>query len=112
MFRYLRNVSFMIVSRESSNRPKSKVKSRTFDFGLMNITTWDCCYPPVMSLTGKAPGLWRRVTQRDELHSQVGEKAFKYLLLPAAPGCRGFSCSSIPSTSIQCLPSSRSTSRL
>src|SRR4030095_14797631 len=32
-------------------------------------------------LTGKTPRLWRCVTQRDELHSQIGDAAFEYLLL-------------------------------
>ena len=65
-----KNVSFMIES--NVQRPKSKVKSRTFDFGLL---TWTLDYrlAPGYILTGKTPGLWRRVTQRDELHSQIGE---------------------------------------
>ena len=65
-----KNVSFMIES--NVQRPKSKVKSRTFDFGLWTLD-FELLLSPGYVLTRKTPGLWRRVTQRDELHSQIGE---------------------------------------
>src|SRR5258705_3583574 len=68
-----RKVSFMIES--NVQRPKSKVKSRTFptlDFGLWTLD-FELLLSPGYILTRKTPGLWRRVTQGDELHSQISE---------------------------------------
>jgi len=65
-----KNVSFMIES--NVQRPKSKVKSWTFDFGLC-AWTLDHYSAPGNVLAGKTPGLWGGVSQRDELHSQIGK---------------------------------------
>ena len=66
--------------------------------------------PPVISLPESARCL-RRVDERHVLHPQVGEQSFEHSASLATSDFPSVFFCNMPSTSIQCLPSSTSTSR-